>query len=304
MGVINRCEDSDDEGEYFGEQKEIDKEMQELRAAEHWINQKGWDAESEGRATCSNTGAEIELRLNWDTVKKQLANGVDGDVDLITSVEAPSQNYRLEDLDPTQRVFADRVLSWAKAVVKTYKEVRTTGRMKDMPKVRSWLGGSAGGGKSTTLKTIVHHMRLLFRDESVDAKVELSAYTGVAAFNIGFGAKTACSSFRVFPKGTFKKELTGVEARRLEEQWRSVEFLIVDEISFIGRALFDRMHIRLQQAKRSHFSEKACDPNTCTFGDLSIILVGDFGQLEPIDDWSLCENEATYQSTPKRLKHL
>jgi len=125
--------------------------MQELRAAEHWINQKGWAAESEGRATCSNTGAEIELRLNWDTVKKQLAHGVDGDVAVSISVEASSQNYRLEDLDPTQRVFADRVLSWATTVVKTYKEVRSTGRMKDMPKVRSWLGGSAGSGNSTRL---------------------------------------------------------------------------------------------------------------------------------------------------------
>ena len=48
VGVINRCADSDDEEEYFGEQKEIAKEMQELRAAEHWVNQKGWDAASEG----------------------------------------------------------------------------------------------------------------------------------------------------------------------------------------------------------------------------------------------------------------
>ena len=24
---------------------------------------------------------------------------------------------------------------------------------------------------------------------------------------------------------------------------------------------------------------------------MSVILVGDFGQLEPIDDWSLCDTE-------------
>ncbi len=255
---------------------------------------------SEGRAISSNTGSEVDLRLNWGSVKKQLAKGVDGEVaSLSTSTDAPSQKYNLMDLDPTQRAFADRVLGWAREVVKVYKEVESTGRRRDIPKIRTWLGGSAGSGKSTTLKTIVHHMRLLFREEGVDAKVELTAYTGVAAFNIGFGAKTACSNFRVFPKGVFKKELSGAEARRLEEQWRNVELLIVDEISFIGRAFFDRMHIRLQQAKRSHFSEKACDPGKCTFGDLSIILVGDFGQLEPIDDWSLCDSEATFQSTPR-----
>jgi hypothetical protein len=33
-------------------------------------------------------------------------------------------------------------------------------------------------------------------------------------------------------------------------------------------------------------------------------LVGDFGQLEPIGDWSLCDTEATFQSCPKNQRHL
>ena len=52
--------------------------------------------------------------------------------------------------------------------------------------------------------------------------------------------------------------------------------LIVDEVSFIGTAFFARMHFRLQQAD--------LDPNESTFGAISLVLVGDFGQLEPIDD--------------------
>ena len=80
--------------------------------------------------------------------------------------------------------------------------------------------------------------------------------------------------------------------------------LIVDEISFIGRAFFARMHFRLQQAKRRFFSEAALDPHHYTFGDISIILVGDFGQLEPIDDWSMCDLDARYSDQPKRLLHL
>ena len=43
-GVINVNEDSDDDGEYCGEQKEIAKEVQELRGAQHWVNQEGWNA--------------------------------------------------------------------------------------------------------------------------------------------------------------------------------------------------------------------------------------------------------------------
>ena len=150
----------------------------------------------------------------------------------------------------------------------------------------------------------MQHTRLLFQEEDVDAAIELTAYTGVAAFNIGFGAKTAVSSFQIFPNAAWKAELTGEAARRLERQWERVVLLIVDEISFIGRAFFARMHYRLQQGKRRFFAEAGLDPNRHTFGDISVILVGDFGQLEPIDDCSLCDTDARYREQPKRLLHL
>ena len=53
-----------------------------------------------------------------------------------------------------------------------------------------------------------------------------------------------------------------------------------------------------------YFSELALDPNNCTFGDISMMLVGDFGQLDPIDDWSFCDTESTYAACPKKLRHL
>ena len=66
-------EDSDDEDamEYIGEQKELAKEAQELRAAQPFINQEGWDAAGEGRATSPTSGREIDLRLDWDDVKRK-----------------------------------------------------------------------------------------------------------------------------------------------------------------------------------------------------------------------------------------
>ena len=136
------------------------------------------------------------------------------------------------------------------------------------------------------------------------AKVQLTAYTGVAAFNIGFGARTSSSVFQVFPNAAWKAELDGDALRKLEDTWQDVLLLIIDEISFIGTAFFARMHIRTQQGRRAYFSERAIDPNKHIFGDISIILVGDFGQLDPIDDWSLCDTEATFKTCPKKLKHL
>ena len=96
------------------------------------------------------------------------------------------------------------------------------GKQQKIPVLRTWLGGSAGSGKSTTLKAVVQHARLLFQERDVRATIELTAYTGVAAFNIGFGAKTACSCFKVFPNAPFYNELEGEAFRKLEEQWRHV----------------------------------------------------------------------------------
>ena len=154
------------------------------------------------------------------------------------------------------------------------------------------------------MRTVLQHLRLLFQKENVQATVELTAYTGVAAFNIGFGAKTACSAFNIFPNAKFQKELKGDKFRVLEKQWENVVLLIVDEVSFIGRAFFYRMHCRLQQAKRGYFAELGCDPDGSHFGDVSIILVGDFGQLEPINDISLCDDETTYKTCPKSIWNL
>ena len=35
------------------------------------------------------------------------------------------------------------------------------------------------------------------------------------------------------------------------------------------------------------------DPEPHHFGDISMILVGDFGQLEPIEDLSICDDETS-----------
>jgi pantothenate kinase-related protein Tda10 len=104
--------------------------------------------------------------LDWGAVKKTLAVGHDdaGDSDTSHVDEASVlSDYSLEKLDPTQRVFADRVLKWAGKVADVYDKVRSDGELRTVPLLRSFLGGSAGSGKSTTLKTIVQHTRLMFK---------------------------------------------------------------------------------------------------------------------------------------------
>ena len=279
-GVFNVNEDSDDDEAYGGEQKEIAKEMDELRAAQQWVNQPGWDMATEGWAFSPNANTERDLRLDWSDVKKKLAQGAEADVASTGAKpirEDVERDYALDDLDPTQRAFADRIMLWVRELAEAYNEVQATGQKRRLPKLRTCLGDSAGAGKSRTLKTVVQHARLYFQEQGVGASIELTAYTGVAAFNIGFGAKSACSSFQIFPNAAWKSELEGDAFRLLEEQWGHVVLLIIDEISFFCRAFFARIHYRLKQAKRRFFNEASLDPNRFTFGDVSMILVGDFG---------------------------
>ena len=149
----------------------------------------------------------IDLRWDWNEVRRKVALGVGGEGGGGVAVRPQATPHAsttgtpsLEELDPTQRVFADRVLAWAREVFAAYKEVRSTGTPQHMPLLRSWLCGSVGSGKSATLKAIVRHVRHLFQQEGVAATVELTAYTGVAAFNIGFGARTACSGCPHLPQ--------------------------------------------------------------------------------------------------------
>ena len=72
--------------------------------------------------------------------------------------------YSLGRLDPTQGVFADRVLKWVSQVADVYDKVRSDGRLGTVPLLRSHLAGLAGRGKSTTLETIVQHTRLMFKN--------------------------------------------------------------------------------------------------------------------------------------------
>jgi hypothetical protein len=284
--------------------------IRQLPEVNHLVNQKGWDANAESVAV-TKAGEEVDLKLHWADVKAKLDSG-NGPLELggdASDVDEKSvlNDFSLDDLDPTQRAFAERVLKWAEKLVKVYKQVAKHGKKRPLPKLRSWLCGSAGSGKSRALRTIVQHVRLLFKKKAVDATIELTAYTGVAAFNIGFGAKTASTSFQLFPNAAWKQELDGKKLRRLEQQWENVQLLIVDEISFIGRAFLGRMHLRLQQAKRGFFAQVEqpnFNPCSCQFGDLSIIFVGDFGQLEPIDDWSMVDDGASWATCPKKMQHL
>ena len=98
------------------------------------------------------------------------------------------------------------------------------------------MSGTAGTGKSY----LIHCLRLLLQD-----KVRVAAPTGVAAFNID--GQTLHSLFDLPTKGEF----TNVDGNRLQQlqlRLTGVQYIIIDEMSMIGRKLFGQVDARLRQA--------------------------------------------------------
>ena len=59
--VMAVCELCGDEAS-FGEQKELEKEMDELRPAKQWVNQEGWDLDAEAHSSTGRSGNDVNLR--------------------------------------------------------------------------------------------------------------------------------------------------------------------------------------------------------------------------------------------------
>ena len=62
---------------FLGDQKKINRELEEIRVAQHWVNQEGWDVASEAQVHSKSIGKVIDLHLDWGAVKKALADGHD-----------------------------------------------------------------------------------------------------------------------------------------------------------------------------------------------------------------------------------
>ena len=129
------------------------------------------------------------------------------------------------------------------------------------------ISGTAGTGKSY----LINCLRLLLQNT-----VQVMAPTGVAAFNVdGF---TLHSLLDLPTRGDFK-ELHGERLQCLQKRLKGIDYLIIDEMSMLGRKMFGQVDSRLRQAFPRHSHE--------VLGGRSCLLFGDFGQLPPVLDLPL-----------------
>ena len=128
------------------------------------------------------------------------------------------------------------------------------------------LTGSAGTGKSYTIKYIIEYLN------NANKNFAITASTGTAAVMIG---GQTLHSFLGLGLGTGSiKDILGniLKNKKKYENILKLDVLIIDEISMIDKELFEKI------------SEVLCiiKSNEVCFGNIQLILVGDFCQLAPV----------------------
>ena len=118
---------------------------------------------------------------------------------------------------------------------------------------------------------LIHCLRLL-----LNRRVLVTVPTGVAAFNIE--GHTLYSLLSLPIKGEYK-DLEGERLYRMQQSLANMEYLIIDEMSMVGRKILGQMDKHLRQV----FPRQA----DVLFGGCSCLLFGDFGQLPPVMDLPL-----------------
>lgn len=127
------------------------------------------------------------------------------------------------------------------------------------------LTGNAGTGKSFVLNTAIEAMK------EKGMHVVVTATTGIAATHIN--GRTYHSALRMFPNYDVERLVGAMSNDRWRRGMRTVQLIVIDEISMMHREDF----VKLDKAFRQVFD------STKPFGGKRFCFVGDFLQVEPVD---------------------
>ena len=181
---------------------------------------------------------------------------------------------RMRQLNAKQRLVVEYNRRWCKKVVLSYQ----TNQPFSTPPYRLFLSGPGGVGKSHVISLIRHDtiklLRLSRQFEPYDILVFLTAPTGIAAMNIS--GMTIHSALLLGTTKTSFHALSQEKLNTLRLKLSKLKVLIIDEISMVGSNLLLQIHKCLQQITGS--------TDNTTFGNVSILAVGDFYQLQPVGD--------------------
>ena len=131
-----------------------------------------------------------------------------------------------------------------------------------------FLCGPGGTGKSEQLKLVYHHAL------AMEMKAYICAPTGTAAVNVG-----GSTIHRLFKLGLADKPADVIlkiiySHTEALERIRSMELLLIDEISMLGEDILDLLDYIAKSIRR----------NKKPLGGIQLVASGDFAQLPPVKD--------------------
>lgn len=142
--------------------------------------------------------------------------------------------------------------------------------------------GSGGTGKSRLVKEMFKYIKREHKNKTM----YITSTTGISAYNIGgitinsfMGIGTGDDPVQIILKRLRYK--TGIKDRI-----RKTDILVIDEISMMSAAIFEKINVIFQTLKRSRKF----------FGGVQVVLTGDFLQLETIFNKEDAENRLIVES--------
>lgn len=201
--------------------------------------------------------------INWETAAYAYSNLEETPSFITNQRNSAHQQSFTTTADPTQ--LEGKQLQ-AYSIVQNHMNTDTS------PPLRMIISGTAGTDKSY----LIHCLRLLLQHH-----VRVAAPTGVAAFNIQ--GHTLHALLKLPTKGEYK-DLEGQCLHNMQQSLADMTYLIIDEMSMVGRKTFGQVDKRLRQI----FPHEAHQ----LFGGCSCLLFGDFGQLPPVMDLPLYTTES------------
>jgi len=137
--------------------------------------------------------------------------------------------------------------------------------------------GPAGSGKSRTLRELIRR--------APESSTYVTALTGLASTHLIRGATLHRFAGIGLAKGSKEECLKRVQrSSKAKLKWKSAELLIVDEVSMMSKALFEKLEFVARKVRK----------NEQPFGGIVLCLCGDFFQLPPVSCSDASEDDSLF----------
>ena len=214
----------------------------------------------------SYDSAKVQEASRWQQTTLQSAMALE---------QAPQrQELDLTKLNPSQ-AFVHRVITGHNAR-----------RISDgADPLRILICGTAGSGKTFLIRAI---------KQALGGSCLVLAPTGVAADNIGgatYHSKVPVPRSDV-DRANIRLKEPSARLDRLEQDLTGVSYIIIDEMSMVGRRALGQIDELLRQATKREV----------LLGGMSVILVGDHGQLPPVKDHRAYDWAGCYHPSKTKLR--